>query len=62
MYPAASLAMNAGNVLMPVTLFVAAAWRPAKYALAIPSLLVFVALVIVAVGVTRHGEEGRHGR
>jgi hypothetical protein len=50
----ASVAMNAGNVLLPPTLFAAAAWRPAKYAMALPATCVLVALVLVAWG-TRAG-------
>jgi len=58
----ASVAMNAGNVLMPITLFAAAAYRPAKYALAIPSLLVFVALTLVAWSVAAETAGGRRER
>ena len=47
----ASIAMNAGNLLMPLTLFAAAAYPPVKYVLAVPSILVFVALTLVALGV-----------
>jgi hypothetical protein len=54
----ASRAMNLGNVLLPVTLFAAAAWRPAKYAMAVPATAVFVAMCLAAAG-ARTG--GRHG-
>lgn len=46
----ASRHMNFGNLALPITLFVAAAWRPAKYAMAIPATAVFVALCLVAWG------------
>ena len=46
----ASTAMNVGNVLLPITLFAAAAWRPAKYAMAAPATCVFVALALAAWG------------
>jgi hypothetical protein len=56
----ASFAMNAGNLLMPLALFAAAAFPPVKYALAIPSILVFVALTLVASGVGAGRLEGEH--
>jgi hypothetical protein len=46
----ASIAMNVGNVLLPITLFAAAAWHPAKYAMGIPATAVFVALGLAAWG------------
>lgn len=46
----ASRHMNFGNIVLPITLFVAAAWRPAKYAMAIPATAVFVALILAAWG------------
>ena len=46
----ASHHMNFGNVVLPITLFAAAAWRPAKYAMAIPATAVFVALCLAAWG------------
>jgi len=46
----ASRQMNFGNIALPITLFVAAAWRPAKYAMAIPATAVFVALCLTAWG------------
>jgi hypothetical protein len=47
----ASWAMSFGNVFLPLTLFVAAAYRPAKYFMSVPALAVFVALVVTAYGV-----------
>ena len=49
----ASRAMNVGNVLLPLNLFVAAAWHPAKYVMAIPATAVFVALCLAAWGARR---------
>lgn len=49
--PVASRAMAFGNVLLPLTLFAAAAWRPAKYALPVPATAVLVALAAAAAGV-----------
>jgi hypothetical protein len=46
----ASRHMNFGNVVLPITLFAAAAWRPAKYAMAIPATAVFVAMCLTAWG------------
>jgi hypothetical protein len=51
----ASRAMNLGNVLLPVTLFAAAAWRPAKYAMGLPATAVLVALCLAAWGARRRG-------
>ena len=47
---ATSIAMNVGNVLLPLTLFAAALWRPAKYALGLPATSVFLALTLAAWG------------
>jgi len=55
----ASTAMNLGNVLLPITLFAAAAWHPAKYAMAVPATCVFVALVLAAWGTGRARSRGR---
>ena len=44
----ASMTMNFGNVFLPLTLFAASAWRPAKYAMSLPATAVFVALSITA--------------
>jgi hypothetical protein len=46
----ASWAMAFGNVLLPVTLFAAAFYRPAKYAMAVPASAVFLSLVLAALG------------
>ena len=59
----ASGAMNLGNVLLPITLFAAAAWRPAKYAMGLPATAVFVALSLAAWGArSAHATGGRHVR
>ncbi|HSC28767.1 MAG TPA: hypothetical protein VLD67_15930 [Vicinamibacterales bacterium] len=47
---AASMSMNIGNMLLPIGLFAAAAWAPAKYALGLPASCVFVALCLAAWG------------
>jgi hypothetical protein len=52
---AASASMNVGNCLLPVTLFAAAAWHPAKYALGVPATAVFVAMCLAAWGARRSG-------
>jgi hypothetical protein len=54
----ASGAMNLGNVLLPVTLFAAAAWRPAKFAMALPATAVFVAMCLAAWGARTGGRNG----
>jgi hypothetical protein len=54
---AASITMNFGNVFLPTTLFLAAAYHPCKYVMPAPALSVFVALAIVAYGVCS-GREG----
>jgi len=46
----ASRALNLGNVLLPLVLFVAAFVPPVKYLLPLPALSVFVALVLAARG------------
>jgi hypothetical protein len=46
----ASRAMNVGNVLLPINLFAAAMWHPAKYAMGIPATAVFVAMCLAAWG------------
>lgn len=46
----AAVSMNVGNVLLPIALFAAAAWAPAKYFLGIPATSVFVALCLAAWG------------
>jgi len=59
---AASAAMYFGNVLLPLSLFAAAAYRPLKYFLPVPSVAVSVALAIVAFAVCRQLKEapGEH--
>ena len=47
----ASWSMVIGNVLLPIALFGAAAYRPLKYFMAIPATSVFLALVLAAYGV-----------
>jgi hypothetical protein len=54
----ALVAMNIGNVFLPLSLFVAAAFRPLKYLMSVPATSVFVALLIAAIGVWRD-EEGK---
>lgn len=66
----ASWSMVIGNVLLPVALFGAAAYRPLKYFMAVPAGSVFVALILAAYGswgfvgadsrlcATRFGEAG----
>lgn len=49
----AARAMNFGNVFLPLTLFVAAAFPPAKYVMSLPATAVFVALSIAAFGARR---------
>ena len=50
---AASIAMNFGNVFLPLTLFAAAIYHPMKYAMGLPSTSVALALAITAYGVSR---------
>lgn len=49
----ASIAMNFGNVFLPLTLFAAAVYHPMKYAMGLPSMSVALALAITAYGVSR---------
>ena len=42
--------MNFGNVVLPLNLFAAAFWRPAKYAMGVPATAVFVAMCLAAWG------------
>lgn len=53
---AASLAMNFGNVFLPLTLFAAAAYHPLKYAMGFPAVSVFIALAITAREMSRAPE------
>jgi hypothetical protein len=62
----ASWSMVVGNVLLPMTLFAAAANRPVKYFMAVPASAVFLALVLAAAGSrlrsTSFGEASGEGR
>jgi hypothetical protein len=49
----ASIAMNFGNVFLPLTLLAAAVYHPMQYALGLPGLSVTLALAITAYGVSR---------
>ena len=57
----ASRAMTLGNLLLPINLFAAAAWPPAKYAMAIPATAVFLAMGLAAWG-ARSSEQIKRGR
>jgi hypothetical protein len=46
----ASVAMNVGNIGLPLTLFAAAIYRPLKYLMPGPALAVLVALALAAAG------------
>lgn len=46
----AALAMNVGNVFLPLTLFAAAAYHPLKYFMSVPAGAVLLALVLAAYG------------
>ncbi len=46
----AAATMNFGNVFLPLTLWLAAAYHPLKYLMPLPAISVFVALTIVAWG------------
>lgn len=50
---AASVAMNAGNIFLPLTLVAAGAYRPLKFLMPLPALCVFLALVLAAYGALR---------
>lgn len=52
----AARCMNFGNVFLPITLFAAGAYHPLKYLLPFPAVSVFVALGIVAYGVSTQRE------
>lgn len=49
----ASWTMNFGNVFLPLTLFAASVFHPAKYLMSLPASSVTVAMVVVAWGVWR---------
>lgn len=52
----AARCMNFGNVFLPITLFAAGVYQPLKYLLPFPAVSVFVALAIVAYGVSTQRE------
>ncbi len=56
----ASMAMNFGNVFLPLTLFAAAVYHPVKYLMSVPAAAVFLALLLTACGAwpERSGGEG----
>jgi hypothetical protein len=58
---AASRLMVFGNVLLPITLCIAAAWRPAKYAMGLPASAVFIALMLAAWGARLTRKDDGHG-
>jgi hypothetical protein len=49
----ASMAMNFGNVFLPLTLLAAAVYHPMKYAMGLPGLSVALALAMTSYGVSR---------
>ena len=49
----ALMAINFGNIFLPLSLLLAAGFHPMKYIMSVPAMLVFVALAIVAWGVCR---------
>jgi hypothetical protein len=49
----ALMAINFGNIFLPLSLFLAAGFHPMKYLMSLPATLILVALVIVAWGVCR---------
>ena len=53
--------MNFGNVFLPLTLFAAAVFHPAKYTMAFPAISVFIAMTLVAVGVCRQTRNQGNG-
>lgn len=46
----AAVAMNFGNVFLPLTLFAAAVYHPVKYLMSVPAAAVFLALLLTALG------------
>ncbi len=56
----AAVAMNFGNVFLPLTLFAAAAYRPLKYLMPLPALAVTVAMTIAAWGALRGSNAESH--
>ena len=53
---ACSLAMNFGNIFLPLTLFAAAVYRPSKYLMSLPALSVFIAVALAAIGTRGKGK------
>ncbi len=61
----ASIAMNFGNVFLPLTLFAAALFHPLKYLMSVPASAVLLALLLAAWGVNQDrppGEGRGHGQ
>ena len=58
---AALVAMNFGNVFLPLSLFAAAAYRPFKYLMPLPALAVTVAMTLAAWGALRSDPESHDG-
>lgn len=54
----ASMAMNFGNIFLPLTLFAAAVYHPIKYFLCVPVGAVFLALILMAYGACRKPTPG----
>jgi hypothetical protein len=50
----ASWSMVLGNVLLPITLFASAVYRPMKYFMAVPATSVFLAFAMAAYGSRSH--------
>jgi hypothetical protein len=57
----AAVAMNVGNVAMPLVLFAAAVHQPVKYLLPVPALSVTLALALAAYGAF-HGQASQTPR
>jgi hypothetical protein len=53
----ASVAMNFGNVFLPLTLVASAYYQPVKYVMSVPALSVFLAFVLAAYGARRPAAE-----
>ena len=59
---AASVAMNFGNIFLPLTLIAAAVYRPFKYLMPLPALAVTIAMALAAWGALRGSNpESRDG-
>lgn len=50
---AASVAMNFGNIFLPITLFAASFYHPLKYMMPMPALAVALAMTLAAWGAVR---------